>query len=184
MIQTGYFNNTSSLPRYSHTLLSMSQGQKHFPGMKALIRPDRQSQQWNYSQMVQAEKKHRSYLIEWWLLFTLILIKAGVFFSPNVTSSSSCVCLNVCVRNWTQKSSLRRYRKEIKRTFGCLVRLGWECCLITATGSCTYRMHHYIALRKTSLKKKNGANVFLATWSCRKICWTPTHLLISRLKRS
>lgn len=39
---------SSSLPGCSHTSLSMSRGQESFPGMRALIRPNRQSQQWNY----------------------------------------------------------------------------------------------------------------------------------------
>lgn len=55
VIQTDVTSIVSSLPGF--LTLSANHGQKNFPGMRALIRPNRQSQQWNYRQMVWTEKK-------------------------------------------------------------------------------------------------------------------------------
>lgn len=95
VIQTG--NIVSLPPSRSHTLLSMIHGQEHFPGMRALIRLDRQNQQWNYHQMWWAVKEHTSYLTECSWLFGSLEQKPLFIFSLAATLSSNCVCVCVCV---------------------------------------------------------------------------------------
>lgn len=99
VIQAHITRITPSLPGSSHTSLSMNHGQENFPGMKALIRPDRQSQQWKYDQMMWAEKNHTDF--NWpneYYYLDLSWSKVLICFLTHLTAECLCLFVSACVK--------------------------------------------------------------------------------------
>lgn len=116
----------------------MNHGQENFPGMRALIRPNRQSQQWNYRQMVWAEKKH-SYLTELLLLFGPFLINSPHCFCHTLSPHLPALCVCACTGYGGEEEFKWRTKAEQKQeiySVRSLVGLGGKLCVIPAVGRC------------------------------------------------